>query len=71
MKTEPLLLRPRQAAEMLAIKERKFHDLKAQGKLPKPLKIGRCLVYRVADLKLWVELGMPNLERFEQLKKQG
>lgn len=50
---EPLLLRPPEAAELLAISPRKLWELTNTRELPS-VRIGRCLRYPKAELKLWV-----------------
>lgn len=66
---EPLVVRPTQAAQMLSISLRKFHSMRACGQLPPAIKVGGCLLYRVKDLRRFVELGFPCLEKFLVLQK--
>ncbi|MCK4752726.1 MAG: helix-turn-helix domain-containing protein [Planctomycetes bacterium] len=61
---EPLAVRPKQAAQMLSVSLRKFHSMRSCGQLPPAIKIGGCLLYRVADLRLYVELSCPPIEKF-------
>jgi len=49
-----LLLTPRQAAETLAISERKLWSLKASGEIPH-VRVGRLVRYPVDGLRRWVE----------------
>lgn len=49
-----LLLTPQQAAETLAISQRKLWGLTASGEIPS-LKIGRLVRYPVNDLKRWID----------------
>ena len=48
-----LLLKPRQAAESLAISPRKLWALTASGEIPH-VRIGRCVRYDFADLQQWI-----------------
>lgn len=48
------LLRPRQAAEMLAISERTVWELTNRGDLP-CIRLGRSVRYDPADLADWIE----------------
>ena len=57
IRTERLLLTPRQAAEALQISERKLWSMKASGEIPHVL-LGRSVRYPVADLQLWIEERM-------------
>jgi excisionase family DNA binding protein len=49
-----LLLKPAQAAEVLAISARKLWSLTASGEIPH-VRIGRCVRYNLADLRLYAE----------------
>jgi excisionase family DNA binding protein len=49
-----LLLTPKQAAEVLAISERKLWAMKASGEIAY-LKIGRSVRYSSDDLKKWID----------------
>jgi len=67
---EPLTVRPAQAAQILSVSLRKFNSMRACGQLPPAIKCGGCLLYRVADLRLFVELGFPSLDKFMALQKR-
>ena len=67
---EPIAVRPAQAAQMLSISLRKFNSMRACGQLPPAIKCGGCLLYRVSDLRRFVELGMPPLDKFLALTKE-
>ncbi len=67
---EPLAVRSAQAAQLLSISLRKFNSMRACGQLPPVIKCGGCLLYRVSDLRRFVELGMPPLDKFMALQKE-
>ena len=69
MTVERLAVRPKEAAALIGVSERTFHSMRASGTLPPSYKLGGCVFYRVDDLRQWVELGFPSLEKF--LKLQG
>ncbi len=50
LSTTVLLLRPREAAQALAISPRKLFDLTVKGKV-RCVRIGRAVRYRIADLE--------------------
>lgn len=50
----PLLLRPREAARMLAISERTLHDLTKCGDIP-CVRVGRSKRYSMVALRSWIE----------------
>ncbi len=49
-----LLLRPREAAEALAVCERTLWSMTASGQIPS-VRIGRAVRYDPADLREWIE----------------
>lgn len=69
--TEPLAVRPAEAARLIGVSPRKFSELRASGALCPSLKIGGCVLYRMTDLKLWIEWNCPNLDKFEALRGAG
>lgn len=50
---EPMLLRPSEAARMLAISPRKLWELTNTNEVPS-VRIGRCLRYPREELSAWV-----------------
>jgi len=63
----PLLLTPAQVARMLGVGRRTLYSLLHAGKLPPSYRLGGERVWRRDDITLWVEWGMPPLERFQTL----
>lgn len=53
------LLSARETAEDLGISIRTLRRLADAGKGPKPVRIGRCLRWRLADIKSWISAGCP------------
>jgi excisionase family DNA binding protein len=50
----PLLLKPREAARLLAISDRTLWGMARSGKIP-CVRFGRVLRYDPADLKAWIQ----------------
>ena len=48
-----LLLTPNQAAEALAVSERKLWGMTASGEIPF-VRLGRCVRYSIDDLRQWL-----------------
>jgi excisionase family DNA binding protein len=63
----PLLVPAAEAARLLGISKATFYRLKAAGKLPAPVKLGRIL-WRVDDLRLFVAFGCCSRIKFEAQK---
>jgi excisionase family DNA binding protein len=49
-----LLVKPKEAAEMLAISERTLANLKASGDI-KAIKVGAAVIYSIKELERWIE----------------
>jgi excisionase family DNA binding protein len=64
---EPLLLGISQTMELLGCPRRTLYSLMNAGKLPPSFRLGGKRVFRRQDLTRWIDLGMPNLERFQVL----
>jgi predicted DNA-binding transcriptional regulator AlpA len=56
---------------MIRISRSKIYDLKSSGQLPRCIKIGRSVRWRLRDIEAWINAGCPSQERFESLRKAG
>jgi hypothetical protein len=65
---EPLLVDTDQAAAVCGVSPASWFRLKAAGKTPAPVKLRGRVLYRVEDLRLWVQLGCPDRKTFEAYK---
>jgi hypothetical protein len=45
-----------------------IHRLRAAGKLPRALKLGGQLRWRVEEIKAWCAAGMPDLKTWEAMR---
>ena len=61
----PLLLGAKQVGLMLGISRSTVHRLNAEGRLPRPVRLGRAARWRREELAQWVEAGCPPRERWE------
>jgi len=66
----PLLVSVPDVLKMLSIGKSRFYEAVSSGEFgPQPVKVfGRKRLYRVSDVRLWIEKGFPNVEQFEKLK---
>ena len=55
-------------AAMLGIGERTARRLDTTGRLPRPLKVGKCKRWRIEELRDWLQAGAPPRQRWEQMK---
>ena len=55
-------------AELLAISERHVRKLNSEGRIPRPINLGRCVRWNVAELHRWQAAGAPNRELWEGMQ---
>jgi predicted DNA-binding transcriptional regulator AlpA len=55
---------------MLGIARSSFCKLMAQGRLPAPVRLGRRVLWPVAELVRWIEAGCPSREVWEQRRSE-
>jgi hypothetical protein len=66
---EPLLVDTEQVVAVCGgISVASWHRLKAAGKTPAPVRLGGRVLYRIADLRLWVAWNCPDRRTFEARK---
>ena len=58
-------------SKMLATSVRSVWRYRSAGRLPKAVKVGSSVRWRMSDIKLWIKLGLPTQVEFEQLKANG
>lgn len=54
------LLTDHAVARTLGVSRSFVHKLHAQGKLPAPVRLGRCLRWRAAEITAWLAAGCPS-----------
>jgi predicted DNA-binding transcriptional regulator AlpA len=54
-----LLLDAKETAHRVGISIRTLRRLADAGHGPRPLRVGRCLRWRIADLDAWIAAGCP------------
>ena len=63
-----LLVTDLEAAALLGICRATLHRLRAAGKLPRPVKLGRCLRWDRRELEAWIAAGAPALDHWDAMK---
>lgn len=61
----PLLLTARQAAALCGRSLRTWRSWDSVGAVPRPMRIGRSLMWRADELRRWVEAGCPDRAKWE------
>lgn len=65
------LLTAKQLGQLLALSKRQIFRLNSCGKLPKPLKIGGAIRWKLADIALWQDGNCPDRREYEARQKMG
>jgi predicted DNA-binding transcriptional regulator AlpA len=60
------LLTAKDAAQLCRLSKRSWLRFNAGQKIPKPLRIGGSLRWRLSDIELWQSMGCPDRAAFEQ-----
>ncbi len=66
---QQLLLNSAEVASRLRIGKTLLYELKSQGKLPMPVRLGRRLLWPKDEIERWVRAGCPPTQKWEILKK--
>jgi len=53
--SEPLLIKASRLAQMLCVSKTTLCRLRSSGRLPRPIRIGGSVRWRVADINSWIE----------------
>jgi len=56
----PLLIPDVAAANLAGVSRAHWHRLRAAGKLPPPIKLGRKVLWRQLEIEEWITAGCPN-----------
>lgn len=65
----PLLVSAKQAASMCSKSLRTWRTWDAAGWIPQPMRIGRSTLWRVDELREWVEAGCPRRAEWEARRR--
>ena len=60
-----LLISAKQAAEMCGKSLRTWRAWDAAGWIPRPVRIGRSTLWRIQELRAWIETGCPRRDEWE------
>jgi len=65
----PLLLRAPQAAALCGTSVRTWRTWNVTGKIPRPVRIGRSILWPYAELQSWVTAGCPDRATWEAVRE--
>lgn len=64
----PLLIGARRLAPLLGVAVRTVRKLDAVGGLPSPVRIGGRVVWRIDEIRDWIDAGAPDREAWAVLR---
>ena len=56
---EPVLISAERVAKMMSISVRSLWRLLSAGRLVPPVRLGRCVRWRLAEVREWIDAGCP------------
>ena len=62
------LLSPAETARFLGVSSRHLRALNSCGRLPAPIRLGRCVRWCRAELVAWCEAGAPVRDEWHQIR---
>jgi predicted DNA-binding transcriptional regulator AlpA len=68
---EPLMLRAEQASALCGLSVSTWYQLKSSGQLPPSIKLGKARLWPMDTLRMWISLGCPTFEKFQQLTEDA
>jgi predicted DNA-binding transcriptional regulator AlpA len=67
----PVLITDREAARLCGISRASWHRLRAAGRLPPVVRLGRSCRWRRAELLAWVDAGCPDSRVWSAMVASG
>ena len=68
MDAEALLIPDTAAAALAGVSRAHWHRLRAAGKIPAPVKLGRKVLWRRAEIIAWIEAGCPDSRTWDAMR---
>jgi excisionase family DNA binding protein len=65
---DALVVDAKQLARLLGCGLRTLRAWDSSGKLPAPIRIGRCVRWRIDEIRTWLDAGCPNRELWMRIK---
>ncbi|HMO84346.1 MAG TPA: helix-turn-helix domain-containing protein [Lacipirellulaceae bacterium] len=59
-----------EAARLCGVSRTSWYGLQAAGRLPRPVRLGRRVVWRVEELKAWLAAGCPPLAKWQHMREK-
>jgi predicted DNA-binding transcriptional regulator AlpA len=68
---ESLLIPDTEGAAMAGVCRATWHRLRAAGKIPNGVRLGRCVRWNKAELVAWIEAKCPDRRTWEAMQAQS
>jgi predicted DNA-binding transcriptional regulator AlpA len=65
---DPLLIGDREAAALVGVSRAHWHRLRAAGKLPPSIRLGRKVLWRRVEIELWIQAGCPDAKSWAAMQ---
>jgi len=65
---EPLAIDAAEVGKLFGVSERHVWAMNSRGRLPRPIRLGRAVRWRVAELRDWLAAGCPERSRWEAIR---
>jgi predicted DNA-binding transcriptional regulator AlpA len=66
----PLAIDAADVGKLLSVSERHVWGMNSRGRLPRPIRLGRAVRWRVAELQAWLAAGCPERSRWEAMREK-
>jgi len=68
-KLYPLAVGATEAARLCGVSRAMWYSLRKAGRVPRPVRLGGRVVWRVDELRAWLAAGCQTLPRWESMRK--
>jgi predicted DNA-binding transcriptional regulator AlpA len=68
---DSLLIPDTAAAALAGVSRAHWHRLRAAGKVPPPIRLGRKVLWRRSEIVAWIEAGCPDARMWAAIQATG
>lgn len=66
---QPMVLSAMRLSQRLGVSLRHIRRMDSAGKLPRPVRLGKVVLWKVDEINSWLNAGAPERKTWEQMKK--
>jgi predicted DNA-binding transcriptional regulator AlpA len=67
---QPMVLSAMRLSQRLGVSLRHIRRMDSAGKLPRPVRLGKVVLWKVDEINAWLNAGAPDRKTWEQMKKE-